>query len=73
LLDRPENELLYQHARQIGLEECLEGAGTRTVSCQFPGSASRCWGLRRTGLREGGYSHQLLVLVDLSTAFGAAP
>ena len=73
LLGRPENELLYRHARQIGLEECLEGEGARTVSCQFPGSASRRWGLRRTGFREGGHPLQLLVLVDLSTAFGAAP
>jgi two-component system, NtrC family, nitrogen regulation sensor histidine kinase NtrY len=66
LLDRPENELLYRHAREIGLEECLEGEGTRTLSRQFPGRSGTRWGLRRTGFREGGYPHQLLVLADLS-------
>ena len=73
LLDRPENDLLYRQARQIGLEECLEGEGARTVSCQFPGSGNSRWGLRRSGFRVGGYPHQLLVLVDLSSAFRAAP
>jgi two-component system nitrogen regulation sensor histidine kinase NtrY len=66
LLDRPENELLYRHAKEIGLEECLEGDGTRTLARQFPGRNGTRWGLRRTGFREGGYSHQLLVLADLS-------
>jgi hypothetical protein len=66
LLDRPENELLYRHARQIGLQEYLEGEGARTVTRQFPGGGGSRWGLRRTGFREGGYPHQLLVLVDLS-------
>src|SRR3984893_1407396 len=66
LLDRPENELLYRHAKEIGLEECLEGDGTRTLARQFPGRNGTRWGLRRTGFREGGYPHQLLVLADLS-------
>jgi len=72
LLDRAENELLYRYASQIGLDECLEGEGTRTVSRQFPGSGNRRWGLKRTGFREGGYPYQLLILVDLSTDFRAA-
>ena len=66
LLDRPESELLYRHAKQIGLDEYLEGEGVRTVSRRFPGSGSSRWGLRRIGFREGGYPHQLLTLVDLS-------
>jgi PAS domain-containing protein len=73
LLDRPEDELLNRPARQIGLEEYLEGEGGRTVLRQFPGSGSSRWGLRRTGFREGGYPHQLLILVDLSSAFRTGP
>ena len=73
LLDRPENEILYRHASQIGLEECLKGEGTRTVSRQFPGSGSSRWGLRRTRFRKGGYPYQLLILVDLSADFRANP
>ena len=66
LLDRPESELLYRYAREIGLEECLEGDGTRTLARHFPGRSGTRWGLKRTGFREGGYPHQLLVLADLS-------
>jgi hypothetical protein len=72
LLGHPENDLLYRHASQIGLEECLEGEGIRTVSRQFFGSGSSRWGLRRIGFRESGYPYQLLILVDLGTDFRKA-
>ena len=39
----------------------------RIVQFSFPGGAGR-WELRRSSFREGGVSHQLLVLSDLSRA-----
>ncbi|MBV8417014.1 MAG: PAS domain-containing sensor histidine kinase [Verrucomicrobia bacterium] len=68
LLDEPEDKVLGCHAKEIGLAECLEGDAFRTFTHQFPGWSGTRWGLRRTGFREGGHPHQLLVLTDLSRA-----
>ena len=66
LLDQPEERLLAHHANEIGLAECLEGDALRTITHQFPGQSGTRWGLRRTGFREAGRPHKLLVLTDLS-------
>jgi two-component system nitrogen regulation sensor histidine kinase NtrY len=66
LLDQPAIELLHCHAKEIGLEDCLEGAETRTLLRLFPGSSGTRWGLRRTRFEEDGNWHELLVLTDLS-------
>jgi two-component system, NtrC family, nitrogen regulation sensor histidine kinase NtrY len=66
LLGRPESELLSHGAKEIGLDQCLEGEPSRILARQFPGRAGGGWGLRRTSFREGGRPHQLLVLADLS-------
>jgi signal transduction histidine kinase len=54
-------------AVELGLAECLQGEQARTVAMTFPGGLGR-WGMRRSGFRQGGLPHQLLVLTDLSRA-----
>jgi nitrogen fixation/metabolism regulation signal transduction histidine kinase len=65
LLAQPAERLLGRTAGELGLAECLEGDEARTVQMTFPGRSGR-WGIRRSNFREGGRSHQLLVLSDLS-------
>jgi nitrogen fixation/metabolism regulation signal transduction histidine kinase len=67
LLAQPVERLLGRTALELGLADCLEGDSVRTFQAAFPGSAGR-WGLRRSGFRQGGVPHQLLVLADLSRA-----
>ena len=67
LLAQPSERLLGRSAGELGLQECLEGEGARTVQASFPGGAGR-WGMRRGSFREHGLPHDLLVLTDLSQA-----
>ena len=67
LLARPAEQLLGNTAVELGLAECLQGEQARTVAMTFPGGLGR-WGMRRSGFRQGGLPHQLLVLTDLSRA-----
>ncbi len=67
LVDLPNLRLLGQSAEQIGLSECLIGKPTRMLERTFPGKTGR-WGMRRTGFRERGLPHQLVVISDLSRA-----
>ena len=65
LLGQQAERVLGATAAELGLASCLDGESARTLQMAFPGGSGR-WGLRRTNFREGGLSHQLLVLADLS-------
>ncbi|MCP4712532.1 MAG: PAS domain-containing sensor histidine kinase [Planctomycetes bacterium] len=67
LLGRSEEELLGCHASQLHLADCLGGDSPRIVDMTFSGGFGR-WQLRRNSYREGGLSHQLLFLTDLTQA-----
>ncbi len=65
LLAQPAERLLARDATSLGLAEYLVGDPEQTISRNFPGGAGR-WGMRRSGFREGGVPHQLLVVTDLT-------
>ncbi|MCA1631986.1 MAG: PAS domain-containing sensor histidine kinase, partial [Acidobacteria bacterium] len=68
LLAQPAVRLIGRNASELGLADCLHGAGeeeSRTLQKTFPGGSGR-WGLRRSSFRAQGLPHQLLVLSDLT-------
>jgi two-component system nitrogen regulation sensor histidine kinase NtrY len=65
LLGRSDEQLLGFPANELGLADCLDGATPRIVDLAFPGGFGR-WELRRGSYREGGLSHQLIFLSDLT-------
>jgi two-component system, NtrC family, nitrogen regulation sensor histidine kinase NtrY len=67
LLGQPRERLLGQHAAEVGLAFALEGESPRTLNHAFPGGDGR-WQIRRDPFRQGGHSHRLLVISDLSRA-----
>jgi two-component system, NtrC family, nitrogen regulation sensor histidine kinase NtrY len=67
LLRRPSARAMGSQAHDLGLAFCLDGDAPRTVERVFPGAAGR-WELRRGGFRQGGVTHRLVVLANLSRA-----
>lgn len=67
LLARPSERMLTDRAEALGLAEYLEGDETQTVQRTFPSGAGR-WVIHRSGFREGGLPHQMLVVTDLTRA-----
>lgn len=65
LLNMPAERLLGAPAESVDLAGYLEGDPQQTVQRQFPGGFAR-WGISRSRFREGGLSHQLLVVTDLT-------
>jgi nitrogen fixation/metabolism regulation signal transduction histidine kinase len=65
LLDRADEKLLGCHANELGLADCLDGPTPRVVDLAFTSGLGR-WELRRGSYREGGLSHQLIFLADLT-------
>jgi len=68
LLAQPEIRLLGRTVEELGLAACYaqpDTSNSHTIPMVFPGGAGR-WSVRRGTFREGGVSHQLLVLADLS-------
>jgi nitrogen fixation/metabolism regulation signal transduction histidine kinase len=65
LIAQPAERILGRPAKDLDLQDCLVGEGTRVLSRTFPGGAGR-WGMRRTMFREGGLPHSLVVIADLS-------
>jgi len=66
LLATPAERILGRSAAEVGIQEFLEGEGTRVLATtKFPGAIGR-WGMRRTSFREGGVPHTLVVVADLS-------
>lgn len=71
LLAQPAERILGRSASDLDLVECLEGVNPRVLAkTTFPGGTGR-WGLRRTAFREGGRSHFLVVIAELSEALRA--
>ncbi len=67
LLARPSERMMNDGAAALGLAEYLEGDETQTVQRTFPSGAGR-WVIHRSGFREGGLPHQMLVVTDLTRA-----
>lgn len=67
LLARPSERMMNDRADALGLAEYLEGDETQTVQRTFPSGAGR-WVIHRSGFREGGLPHQMLVVTDLTRA-----
>ncbi|MBV8847490.1 MAG: PAS domain-containing sensor histidine kinase [Bryobacterales bacterium] len=67
LLACPVERMLNDTAESLGLQEYLEGDEMQTVQRTFPSGPGR-WGIHRSGFREGGLPHQLLVVTDLTRA-----
>lgn len=65
ILSRPASRLVGRRAAELGLSDWLEETPTAPVERTFPGAVGR-WGVRRTGFRQEGVPHQLLVITDLS-------
>ena len=65
LLDRPAERLIGFPADELELTDLLEGETPRTVEHAFAGATGR-WEVRRGPFRQGGRSHNLLVIADVS-------
>jgi two-component system, NtrC family, nitrogen regulation sensor histidine kinase NtrY len=68
LLAQPETRLLGRTVEELGLTACYaqpDTSNSHTIPMVFPGGGGR-WSVRQGTFREGGVSHQLLVLADLS-------
>jgi two-component system nitrogen regulation sensor histidine kinase NtrY len=65
LLAEPAERILGQGAAALGLAEYLDGEPVRTVNRAFAGRTGN-WEIHRSGFREGGLPHSLLVISDLS-------
>ncbi len=67
LLGQPSARARGATAGELGLSSCLRGEAPRTFDSAFPGGAGR-WELRRGRFRQGGITHRLLVIANLSRA-----
>jgi nitrogen fixation/metabolism regulation signal transduction histidine kinase len=67
ILNQDSELLLGRTAQDLNLSECLEGDTPRIAQIEFPGKLGR-WEIHRSIFREGGVSHQLVVISDLSRA-----
>jgi two-component system nitrogen regulation sensor histidine kinase NtrY len=65
LLAQPAERMIARDAASLGLEDFLGGPTEQTIQRTFPGAMGR-WGIRRSGFREGGVRHHLLVVTDLT-------
>jgi nitrogen fixation/metabolism regulation signal transduction histidine kinase len=65
LMAQPSERLLGRSAEELGLATCFQGETPRTADFTFPGAVGR-FQIRRSGFRQGGMPHRLLVIADLS-------
>jgi nitrogen fixation/metabolism regulation signal transduction histidine kinase len=70
LLGASADRLLGRTAASLSLGDCLVGESIRTFDAAFPGGRAR-WEQRRSGFRQGGRPHQLLVITDVSRTLRA--
>lgn len=69
LLDEPAERLVGRHAAALGLADCLEGETPRVLDQR--GAYANRWELRRSGFRQEGRSHTLVLLTDVHRALQA--
>jgi two-component system, NtrC family, nitrogen regulation sensor histidine kinase NtrY len=67
LLRRPAARAIGSGAADLGAAFLLQGEAPRTFEGVFPGAGGR-WELRRGQFRQGGVTHRLVVLANLSRA-----
>lgn len=65
LLSQPAERLVNLTAAELQISDLLAGESNRTVQRAFPGGSGR-WGVNRSGFRESGLPHQLIVVTDLT-------
>ena len=63
----PAARVLGRTAAELGLADCLQGEVPRTAEVPIAGRPGR-WEVRRSGFRQEGRPHQLVVLSDVSRA-----
>jgi two-component system, NtrC family, nitrogen regulation sensor histidine kinase NtrY len=66
LLGHEEKLIIGQTAAKLSVQDWLSGHSEKLLTTSFPGKRGTRWSLRRTGFREGGRPHQLIVLADVS-------
>ncbi len=66
LLDEPAERLVGRHAEELGMADCLEGETPRVLDQR--GAYANRWELRRSGFRQEGRSHTLVLLTDVHRA-----
>ncbi|MBK7349449.1 MAG: PAS domain-containing sensor histidine kinase [Gemmatimonadetes bacterium] len=69
LLGQPAERLLGRGAAALGLEACLTGESPRVV--EHPAGQGGRWELRRSGFRQEGRPHQLVLLTDVGRTLQA--
>jgi len=69
LLDAPAERLVGRHAAELGLADCLEGETPRVLDQR--GAYANRWELRRSGFRQEGRAHTLVLLTDVRRALQA--
>lgn len=67
LLQRPAARATGMLASDLGVAFLLDGPAPRTFEDAFPAASGR-WELRRSEFRQGGVTHRLVVLANLSRA-----
>jgi len=67
MMAQPAARMIGRSARDLGLDDCLDGGSARTFERAFPGQSGR-WQSRRSTFREAGLPNHLLVLNDVSKA-----
>lgn len=70
LLDRPEEEILHRSARELKIEDLLEGPASEIILRTF-GSMEKRWLVRRSWFRAHGIRHRLVLLSEASEALRA--
>lgn len=69
-LGKDEADILHRTARELGLEDLLQGPACEVISREEEGAKKR-WIVRRTTFRQSGEPHQLIVLSEASEALRA--
>ena len=67
LLAKESRDLISCGAATLGLRECLQVEGPRTLKIDFPGESGR-WEVHKSSFREGGRPHWLIVIANLNRA-----
>ncbi len=67
LLAQPAERIMNASAAALDLAEFLGGDETQSIQRTFPSGPGR-WAIHRSGFREGGLPHHLLVVTDLTRA-----